>query len=196
MLFMSISVNAENITTGDTVTVNFDLSKNLDVYPDAYQIWWHVEFTRYGNDPALALNNGDKFTVYWYDNNDLSTPIHNNKSPSIMPYDIYSYGMGYVGPAFPDNKGTLVFDDIVGDFEITNIYMHVVNSDGGYSENVIQEFIVNESAIDVILKVASNETVLIKQEPDIEPGTEPAAGGLSILALITLLGLISVARRK
>lgn len=177
-LTLSTGANSALITTGDTITVNFDLSGDPGVEPNAKQIWFNIIFTPFANGPDLAVNPGEYIAGQWFENpGDLvSLQTDDYLKVKNLDYDVYSWGNSFNvfnGLGLNDNAGLLVFDDIVGDFEITRIDMWIWNTGATeYTNFVSQDFTVTASASVV-----------------------PAPAAVWLFGS-GLLGLIGIARRK
>lgn len=144
-LTMSTGLNAALITTGDTITVNFDLTNDPGVEPGAKQAWFHITFTPFGNDVTLAVNPGEYLVGNWYENPGDNTSLQTDDYLKVenLDFNVYSWGNSFNGDGLTDYKGQLVFNDVVGDFEITSIAMRVWNQDGSFTPLVNQDFIIN-----------------------------------------------------
>ena len=170
-LTLSTGANSALITTGDTITVNFDLSDDPGVTPNAKQIWWYVTFTPFGSDANLAVNPGESYIVNWYENVDdlISLQTDDYLKTKNLTFDVYSHGTSFNSLGLDDYTGQLIFSDIVGDFEIESIAMLVLTENSIFTDFVNQDFIITSAV--------------------------PAPSAVWLFGS-GLLGLIGIARRK
>ena len=140
-LVLSTSVNSALVSTGDIVTVNFDISGNPGVVIPPEQMDYQIIFTPFGSSADMAVNPGESFTLDWFENISDSTPLQTD-DPSPFSFDVYSFSNGFFGTGLEDVSGKLVMSNIIGDFNIASISMRTLLNDGSFTSYVEQSFVV------------------------------------------------------
>ena len=140
-LVLSTSANSALVTTGDIVTVNFDISGNPGVVIPPVQMDYQIIFVPFGSSTGLAVNPGESFAVDWFENISDSIPLQTD-NPSPFSFDVYSFSNGFFGTGLEDVSGKLVMSNIIGDFNIASISMRTLLNDGSFTSYVEQNFVV------------------------------------------------------
>lgn len=125
------TAGAITVTSGDIVTVNFDLSGDPGVITPPDRIDYLMLFDT--EDSSEMLNPGESLTVYWYENPGETSELKTDYwSPTN---NMAGISESYTVEGLSDAAGTLVIRDISGSIDLLSIEMRTI------SEGVVTNFV-------------------------------------------------------